>query len=222
MKRIAKVPKTSVFGYWRTSRFTYVFRHNPYATFNIDSTLFAYLAVFCSSDLRLILVISGFLHCTFIAMTVLVYPDVFYGTLTSLYQTLDVPTLLQLEKAIVHRNLRNFFESLAIFDSFTDSVVIEPVVCLEHTWTLIAQYRFREAHTIATRGLSARRKSAARNENHGVAIVLRALLAGLDALVERSTHRCFESLEEIHEWLKHIVVEDLTDVQVSFPSGHLP
>ncbi|KAL9580216.1 MAG: hypothetical protein Q9212_004627 [Teloschistes hypoglaucus] len=119
-----------------------------------------------------------------------------------------------LEKAILHRNLRNFFESLAIFDSFTGFLATEPVVCLEHTWTLIAQYRFREAHRIATTGLSALRKSPVRNENHGVAIVLRAFLAGLDALVERSTHGCFESLEEIHDWLKPVAIEDITDVQV--------
>ncbi|KAI4098421.1 MAG: hypothetical protein L6R37_006503 [Teloschistes peruensis] len=147
-------------------------------------------------------------------MTVLKYPDVFYGSLTSLYKNLDISTLLQLEKAILHRNLRNFFESLAMFDSFTGSVATEPVVCLEHTWTLVAQYRFREAHKIATRGLFAIHNSLVRNENHGVAIVLRALLAGLDALVEKSTHGCFESVTEIYDWLRPVVVEDITDVQV--------
>lgn len=144
------------------------------------------------------------------------YPHIVYGSLTSLYQTLDVASVLLLEKAILHRNLRNFFKSLALFDAFPASIAVQPAVVLEHTWTLIAQYRFREARSIAARGLSAFRIELIGHKDHGPTILLRALLAGLDALIEGSMSGCYKSLEEIHDWLSAVPLTDFTDVQVSF------
>lgn len=37
----------------------------------------------------------------------IVYPDIVYGSLMSLYQILGISTFLLLEKIILHRNLRN-------------------------------------------------------------------------------------------------------------------
>lgn len=163
------------------------------------------------------------------------YPDIVYGSLTSLYRTLDRHSILSLEKAIVHRNLRNFFKSLAIFDAFPAPIAVRPAIVLEHTWTLIAQYRFREARSIAVRGLSSFQIERPGEEGHDAAIVLRALLAGLDALIEGLMTGCYESLEEIYAWLRNVPLTDFTDVQVwainiyyylptllTFPTGKSP
>ncbi|KAL8727531.1 MAG: hypothetical protein Q9181_005679 [Wetmoreana brouardii] len=142
------------------------------------------------------------------------YPNVTYGSLTSLYQSLDISTILQLERAILHRSLRNFFQALAIFDSFPMSVAVKPAVCLEQISTLLEEYRFREAGAIAARGLSAFCMNSTGDEDHGPAILLRALLAGLDCLTEGSTHGCYASLQEIYDWLINVSVANFTDVQV--------
>lgn len=143
------------------------------------------------------------------------YPAIAYGSLLSLYHELDLATILLLEKAIVHRSLRNYFQSLAIFDALPTSATCKTAVVLEHTWTLIAQYRFREGRWIAERGLSALRSNAVGNHGHGPIILLRALLAGLDTLIDGSTRRCLESLQEIYGWLSGVPTVDFTDVQVS-------
>ncbi|KAL9005522.1 MAG: hypothetical protein Q9188_001724 [Gyalolechia gomerana] len=119
-----------------------------------------------------------------------------------------------LEKAIIHRNLRNSVKSLAIFDAFPAPIAVHPAVVLEHTWTLIAQYRFREARSIAVRGLSSFPTKRSVGEDHGPAIVLRALLAGLDALIDGLRSGCYESLEEMYAWLSTVPVTDFTNVQV--------
>ncbi|KAI4221220.1 MAG: hypothetical protein L6R36_007051 [Xanthoria steineri] len=142
------------------------------------------------------------------------YPAIAYGSLLSLYHELDLATILLLEKAIVHRSLRNYFQSLAIFDALPTSATCKTAVVLEHTWTLIAQYRFREGRWIAERGLSALRSNAVGNHGHGPIILLRALLAGLDTLIDGSTRRCLESLQEIYGWLSGVPTVDFTDVQV--------
>ncbi|KAL8649044.1 MAG: hypothetical protein Q9210_004634 [Variospora velana] len=142
------------------------------------------------------------------------YPDVVYGSLVSLYQTLDIPTVLLLEKAILHRNLRNFSESLAIFDDMKSNHTARPAILLEHTWTLVAQYRFKEARSIATKGLSSFATAGGGYVQSGPAVVLRALLAGLDTLIDGTTHRCYQSLEEICQWLSPVPVEAFTDVHV--------
>ncbi|KAL9598996.1 MAG: hypothetical protein Q9219_004110 [cf. Caloplaca sp. 3 TL-2023] len=147
------------------------------------------------------------------------YPNTVYGSLSSLYTSLNVSTILSLEKAILHRNLRNFFESLALFDGFSPSVAVLPVVVLEHTWTLIEQYRFREARSVAARGLSS---SCFKGRDHGPAILCRALLAGLDALIEGSMSECHASLQEIYDWIGTTPLTDLTDVQSGrLASAHL-
>lgn len=143
------------------------------------------------------------------------YPAIACGSLLSLYHELDLSTILLLEKAIVHRSLRNYFQSLAIFDALPTSASFKTAVVLEHTWTLIAQYRFREARCIAERGLSALGSKSVGNNSHGPIILLRALLAGLDTLIDGSTRRCFESLQEIYDWLSGVPTVDFTDVQVS-------
>ncbi|CAL8574244.1 hypothetical protein XPA_000210 [Xanthoria parietina] len=142
------------------------------------------------------------------------YPAIACGSLLSLYHELDLSTILLLEKAIVHRSLRNYFQSLAIFDALPTSASFKTAVVLEHTWTLIAQYRFREARCIAERGLSALGSKSVGNNGHGPIILLRALLAGLDTLIDGSTRRCFESLQEIYGWLSGVPTVDFTDVQV--------
>lgn len=142
------------------------------------------------------------------------YPDIVYGSLTSLYQNLDTSSVEMLEKAIIHRNLRNSVKSLAIFDAFPAPIAVHPAVVLEHTWTLIAQYRFREARSIAVRGLSSFPTKRSVGEDHGPTIVLRALLAGLDALIDGLRSGCYESLEEIYAWLSTVPVTDFTNVQV--------
>ncbi|KAL8930072.1 MAG: hypothetical protein Q9172_000157 [Xanthocarpia lactea] len=142
------------------------------------------------------------------------YPETVYGSLLSLYHELDLSTILLLEKAIVQRNLRNYFESLAIFDAFPISATVKAAVVLEHTWTLIAQYRFREARCVAGRGLSAFRSKPVGTGDHGATILLRALLAGLDTLIDGSTGKCFESMQEIYSWLSVVPATDFTDVQV--------
>ena len=142
------------------------------------------------------------------------YPAIVYGSLTSLYNTLDIASVLLLEKAILYRNIRNFSISLTVFDSFPVSVAVQPAVVVEHTWTLIVQYRFREARTIATKGLSAFRSDSAREKHDGPAILLRAMSAGLDALIEGSMGGCYESLGEIYAWLNNVPLTDFTDVQV--------
>lgn len=145
------------------------------------------------------------------------YPDVVYGSLVSLYQTLDIPTVLLLEKAIFHRNLRNFSESLAIFDYMQSNHTSRPAIVLEHTWTLVAQYRFKEARAIATKGLSSFATAGGGYMQSGPAVVLRALQAGLDTLIDGTTHPCYQSLEEIYQWLSPVSVEDFTDVHVTTP-----
>ncbi|KAL8643524.1 MAG: hypothetical protein Q9226_008309 [Calogaya cf. arnoldii] len=142
------------------------------------------------------------------------YPSIAYGSLLSLYPELELSTILLVEKAIVHRNLRNYFESLAIFDALPTSTAVKTAVVLEHTWTLIAQYRFREARCIAERGLSALRSKAVGSKSHGPTILLRALLAGLDTLIDGSTQKCLESMQEIYNWLSDVSTVDFTDVQV--------
>ena len=143
------------------------------------------------------------------------YPETVHGSLLSLYHELDLSTILLLEKAIVQRNLRNYFESLAIFDAFPISAAVKAAVVLEHTWTLIAQYRFREARCVAERGLSASLSKPVGSEDHGATILLRGLLAGLDTLIDGSTGKCFESMQEIYSWLSVVRATDFTDVQVS-------
>ncbi|KAL8941128.1 MAG: hypothetical protein Q9216_002427 [Gyalolechia sp. 2 TL-2023] len=143
-----------------------------------------------------------------------VYPDIVYGSLTSLYETLDTYSIVMLEKAILHRSLRNFFKSLAIFDAFHEPIASHPAVVLEHTWTLTAQYRFREARSIAVRGLSSSHAKRLGGDEHDAAIVLRALLAAMDALIEGLLSGCYESLEEIYAWLRNVPMTDFTDVQV--------
>ncbi|KAL8770978.1 MAG: hypothetical protein Q9209_003397 [Squamulea sp. 1 TL-2023] len=142
------------------------------------------------------------------------YPETVYGSLLSLYQEIDQTTILLLEKAIAQRNLRNYFESLAIFDAFPTSTAVKAVVVLEHTWTLIAQYRFREARLVAERGLLAFRTNTGGVRYHGPRILLQALLGGLDTLTDGSTQRCFDSMQEIYSWLSKIPTDRFTDVQV--------
>ncbi|KAL8811852.1 MAG: hypothetical protein Q9223_001391 [Gallowayella weberi] len=142
------------------------------------------------------------------------YPQTVYGSLSSLYHHLDLPSIRLLEKAILQRNVRNYFESLAIFDAFPASTAVQPAVVLEHTWTLIAQYRFREARNVAERGLSRCCTTIHDDEHYGPATLLRALLAGLDTLIDGSTSRCLESLQEIYDWLGTIPAIEFTDVQV--------
>lgn len=149
-------------------------------------------------------------------MEIIAYPQTAYGSLLSLYHDLDLPTIHLLEKAILQRNVRNYAESVAIFDAFPQPTAIQPAVVLEHTWTLIAQYRFREARRVAEAGLVAwQTKLRGDNGDVGPAILLRALLAGLDTLTDGSTYKCLESLEEIYGWLSPVPVTAFTDVQVS-------
>lgn len=143
------------------------------------------------------------------------YPDVVYGSLLSLYEPLGTSTILQLEKAILHRNLRNFSKSLAIFDSLAPLEPVRPAIVLEHTWTLIAQYRFKEARSVAATGLFSLPTGLHGQPQHGPTIVLRAFLAGLDALIDGAMHGCYQSLGEIYQWLSPIPFADFTDVQVS-------
>ncbi|KAL8995406.1 MAG: hypothetical protein Q9169_004851 [Polycauliona sp. 2 TL-2023] len=148
------------------------------------------------------------------AMEDVAYPAITYGSLSSLYHELDLSTVLLLERAIVHRNLRNYVESLAIFDAFSTSTAVKAAVVLEHTWTLVAQYRFREAHCVAERGLAAFGSKIIDGKGHGPSTVLRALLAGLNALIDGSTQRCYESMQKIYGWLNNVPTVLLTDVQV--------
>ncbi|KAL8675534.1 MAG: hypothetical protein Q9168_000046 [Polycauliona sp. 1 TL-2023] len=143
------------------------------------------------------------------------YPAIVHGSLSSLYQELELSTILLLEEAIIHRNLRNYFESVALFDALPVSSAVKAAVVLEHTWTLVAQYRFREARHVAEQGLSAFASEPLGSKSHdGPTIVLRALLAGLDALIDGSTRTCFESMQEIYSWLNAVPTVHLTDVQV--------
>ncbi|KAL8947772.1 MAG: hypothetical protein Q9222_005981 [Ikaeria aurantiellina] len=142
------------------------------------------------------------------------YPDVVHGCLTSLYHDLDTCAILLLEKAILHRNLRNYLDSTRIFDSFPPATAAKPVVTLERTWTLIAQYRFSEARSIAVQTIAASGTDHQGIDSQGPLIVVRALLAGLDALIDGSTQGCYTSLQEIFQWLCTVPVTALTDVQV--------
>ncbi|KAL9010240.1 MAG: hypothetical protein Q9173_004804 [Seirophora scorigena] len=142
------------------------------------------------------------------------YPDVIYGSLLSLYQTLDICTISLLERAILQRNLRNFSASLVIFDSMRSTHTFRPAIVLEHTWTLVAQYRFKEARSVATKGLSSLVDAGGGSMHFGPAVVLRALLAGLDTLIDGTVHGCYQSLGEIYQWLSPVPVEDFTDAQV--------
>ncbi|KAI4171916.1 MAG: hypothetical protein LQ346_008685, partial [Caloplaca aetnensis] len=147
------------------------------------------------------------------------YPDVVYGSLLSLYDALDISTVLQLESAILHRNLRDFDKALDIFDDLARGVRFSgraAVIVLEYTWTLIAQYRFKEARDVAAGGLAALANVGrldGRGQDVGPAIVLRAFVAGLDALIEGTTNACYKSLAEIYQWLAPVAVPDFTDVQ---------
>ncbi|KAI4274881.1 MAG: hypothetical protein LQ337_003618 [Flavoplaca oasis] len=142
------------------------------------------------------------------------YPAIAYGSLLSLYHELDQSTILLLERAIVRRNLRDYFKSLAIFDALPTSTASKAAVVLEHTWTLVAQYRFREARCVAERGLSAFQSRSIGGEGYGPVILLRALSAGLDTLIDGSTQRCFGSMQEIYDWLSGVPAVEFTDVQV--------
>ncbi|KAL8825502.1 MAG: hypothetical protein Q9170_007767, partial [Blastenia crenularia] len=110
------------------------------------------------------------------------------------------------EKAVLHRNLRNFSKAAVIFENYPPSVAVQAPIVLEHTWTLIAQYRFKEARSIAVRGLSSLSNKSSRIEGFGPTILIRALLAGLDALIEGSVSGCVKSLREIHDWLVNVPV----------------
>ncbi|KAI4088967.1 MAG: hypothetical protein LQ344_005719 [Seirophora lacunosa] len=142
------------------------------------------------------------------------YPDVVYGSLLSLYHTLDRSTISLLETAILQRNLRNFSESLVIFDSMRTTRTFRPAIVLEHTWTLVAQYCFKEARSVGTKGLSSLVDAGGGYMHFGPAVVLRALLAGLDTLIDGTVHGCYQSLSEIYQWLSPVPVEDFTDTQV--------
>ncbi|KAL8715414.1 MAG: hypothetical protein Q9220_000748 [cf. Caloplaca sp. 1 TL-2023] len=143
------------------------------------------------------------------------YPEVVHGCLTSLYHELDTGTILLLEKAILHRKLRNYYDSLQIFDNFSSATAAKPVVILERTWTLIGQYRFSEARLVAIPGIAASRSEGRGIDSQGPLIVLRALIAGLDSLIDGSTQGCYASLQEIFQWLWVVPVTEMTDVQVS-------
>ncbi|KAL8803011.1 MAG: hypothetical protein Q9182_003437 [Xanthomendoza sp. 2 TL-2023] len=147
-------------------------------------------------------------------MDAVAYPQMVYGSLLSLYHHLDLPSILLLEKAILQRNIRNYSESLAIFDAFPASTAVKPAVVLEHTWTLIAQYRFREARGVAEQGLLRCCTTIHDDDDYGPATLLRALLAGLDTLMDGGTSRCLESLQEINDWLGTVPAIEFTDVQV--------
>lgn len=146
------------------------------------------------------------------------YPDVVYGSLLSLYHTLDRSTISLLETAILQRNLRNFSESLVIFDSMRTTRTFRPAIVLEHTWTLVAQYCFKEARSVGTKGLSSLVDAGGGYMHFGPAVVLRALLAGLDTLIDGTVHGCYQSLSEIYQWLSPVPVEDFTDTQVRLSS----
>ncbi|KAI4286980.1 MAG: hypothetical protein L6R35_003765, partial [Caloplaca aegaea] len=75
-------------------------------------------------------------------------------------------------------------------------------------------YRFKEARAIATKGLSSFATAGGGYMQSGPAVVLRALQAGLDTLIDGTTHPCYQSLEEIYQWLSPVSVEDFTDVHV--------
>ncbi|KAL8741335.1 MAG: hypothetical protein Q9190_006048 [Brigantiaea leucoxantha] len=140
------------------------------------------------------------------------YPNVVYGSLVSLYDDLTHDEILVLEKAIAHRNLRNFDKSLALFQSFPVSTAVKPAIALEQTWTLIAQPRYKDAQIVAERASSyAPYETCSTNF---LPTLWRAILAGLDVVMDKRGANAQSTTTMIRTSLLHIPLEAYTDIQV--------
>ncbi|KAI4160560.1 MAG: hypothetical protein LQ342_005667 [Letrouitia transgressa] len=146
------------------------------------------------------------------------YPNVIYGTLASLYSDLEVPDILLLEKAIALRNLRNFDQSLVLFESFPKSTAIKPAIALEHTWTLITQSRFKDAHAVATNA-SAWCPFETCSTNF-LPTLWRVFLAGLDIVMGTETSNVQNVLTLISTSLTDVPLESYTDLQIWLINVH--
>ncbi|KAL9609150.1 MAG: hypothetical protein Q9167_006062 [Letrouitia subvulpina] len=146
------------------------------------------------------------------------YPKIIYGTLTSLYGDLELSDIYLLEKAIALRNLRNFDRSLVIFESFPESTAIKPAIALEHTWTLITQSRFKDAHAVATNA-SAWCPFETCSTNF-LPTLWRVFLAGLDIVMGTETSNVQNVLTMISTSLADVPLESYTDLQIWLINVH--
>lgn len=137
-----------------------------------------------------------------------------YGTLWSLYDTLDSATISRLENAILYSELRAFKKSLAIFDAFAADLRHHPVIAVEHSMTHWLEWRLLDAAERLEETLDWAEENDEDISAPGIYTLLRIVLAKVEVFTKRDFTKARDSMKELMAWLAKTPVDQYTDVQV--------
>jgi len=141
----------------------------------------------------------------------------YFGTLSSLYSSLDGEAIMQLERAIEYRGIGLYNQARAIFTNELSRWNHVPVVFLEDAELSLQQGRFVEIWNMLNKRLEAL------NHGSGEAEVdldaqeyrLMSMLLALAALHHKGIlETALKEIDRTRAWLQDVPVEEYTDVQV--------
>lgn len=150
-------------------------------------------------------------------------PFIRYGSLWSLYHTLDASTIVSLEQAVLYRYVRAFKESLAIHDAFPKEIQLHPVVVFEKSLTFFALWRLKDCVEILQEALDeAEYDSNEESDASGIYTLLRATLGLTEIYAKGDFTKACKSLVKIRKWLLATPIDEYNDVQVTIKIYHSP
>lgn len=137
-----------------------------------------------------------------------------YGSLSSLYDTLDASTTARLEEAALCCHMRDFQAALTILDAFPVEIRHHPVVAYEHSQIYWLEWSLLDCARILREALMWAEENRDDVDERGIYTLLRVSYGRIEVYNKGDFTLARDAMRETSGWLSNIPIEQYTEVQV--------
>lgn len=137
-----------------------------------------------------------------------------YGSLSSLYDTLDASTTAQLEQAALCCHMRDFQAALTILESLPVEIRHHPVVAFEHSQVYFYYECFLDCARVLRDALKWAEENRPDVDEHGIYALLRVSFGRIKIYTEGDFTFARDAMREVKGWLSNLPIEQYSEVQV--------
>lgn len=141
-----------------------------------------------------------------------------YGSITSQYATIPSSASTLVEVASLYAQVRAFSQCQAAFESIDPHLRSHPVVAYEQFLAYWAQWRLLDSAKTLEDALTQAQERGANTHEYGVYTLLRISLGKAEVFTKGNFTRARDSMREVRSWLRDVLFDTYTDVQVSLKS----
>lgn len=142
-------------------------------------------------------------------------PNYYYGSLSSLYGSLEPAVVGLLEQAVFHYRVRSFTKALEIFSAFPPSQAHHPVIAYEHSLAHWHRWSLLDGERVLKESLAWGEAHQPESRTPGIYTLLRLWLGAFELYTRANFTTARDSMMELRGWLVGKPIAQYTQLEAS-------